>query len=267
LLAGPTRAHAGKGLGGRVSEGWPGDGRDERSSVRGAVCRIFGRPAAAAAGNPAQPCCIGGWGHPVPPIEHGAGSPGRPSKRLRSARAASEVVLPSRFGWTRATSEAEAGSRRAGLEGRAAGTVMESSRPACRGANLGGCGRWRRTTSRVAPRGVPFVSFCEERHAGFAALRAARRQSRVPAEPRRRRKSASGSAPYPPRSRGRSSPLGGWHRRSAAREADRVGDERDAQQRDAGVVPARAQVGRSGQQGERQERERVKVLLVDEAHR
>jgi hypothetical protein len=77
--------------------------------------------------------------------------------------------------------------------GGAAGTVMESSRPGCRGANLGGCGRWGGTTSRVAPRGVAFVSFCRERRAGFVARRAARRPSRVPAAPRRRREWASGA--------------------------------------------------------------------------
>jgi hypothetical protein len=85
----------------------------------------------------------------------------------------------------------------------AAGTVVESSRACCRGANLGGCGRWGGTTSRVAPRGVPLVSFCRGRRAGFAARRAARRPSRVPAESRRRRKWASGSASCPPRSRGK----------------------------------------------------------------
>jgi hypothetical protein len=110
--------------------------------------------------------------------------------------------LSPRFGWTRVRSEVEAGSRRGASREGAAGAVMESSRPSCRGASLGGCGRWRGTTSRVAPRGVPFVSFCRERRAGFVAQRAARRPSRVPAEPRRRRKWASGRAPYPRRSRG-----------------------------------------------------------------
>jgi hypothetical protein len=102
--------------------------------------------------------------------------------------------VPSRFGWIRVASEAEAGSRRGGLEGRGGRRGVETSRPGCRGANLGGCGRWRGTTSRVAPRGVPLVSFCRRRRAVFAAQRAARHSSRVPTESRRRRKRASGSA-------------------------------------------------------------------------
>jgi hypothetical protein len=87
----------------------------------------------------------------------------------------------------------------------AAVTVVKSSRAGCRGANLGGCGRQRGTTSRVAQRGVMLVSFCRGRRAVFAAQRAARHSSRVPAESRRRRKWAFGSASCPPRSRGNAS--------------------------------------------------------------
>jgi hypothetical protein len=59
----------------------------------------------------------------------------------------------------------------------AAGTVVESSRTCCRGANSEGCGRQRGTTSRAAPRGVAVVSFCRGRRRVFAAQRAARHSS------------------------------------------------------------------------------------------
>jgi hypothetical protein len=99
------------------------------------------------------------------------------------ARCADRV--PSRFGWTGVRPRRRPGHATVPSREGAAGTVMESSRPGCRGANLGGCGRWRGTTSRVALRRVPFVSFCRERLAGFTTQRAARRPSRVTGRPRK----------------------------------------------------------------------------------
>src|ERR671923_768145 len=55
--------------------------------------------------------------------------------------------------------------------------------------------------------------------------------------------------------------------RRSARKADRVGDEGDPEERDAGVVPAGAEVRRAGQQRQRQQHEWIEVLLVDEPHR
>jgi hypothetical protein len=74
---------------------------------------------------------------------------------------------PNRFEWhTLGPRRRPAHAAVASKEG-AAGTVMESSRAGCRGANLRGSGPWRGTTSRVGPRGVPFVSFCRKRRAAF----------------------------------------------------------------------------------------------------
>jgi hypothetical protein len=137
-----------------------------------------GRTAASSGGGSNEALTVGATGfEPAtfrPPAECATRlrhAPGRAEFTPRFDPRPVRTSVPSRFGWTRVRPSRSPGHAAVASRHRAAGKVMESSRPARRGANLRGCGRWRGNTSRPAPRGVPFVSFCRERRARFAAQR------------------------------------------------------------------------------------------------